>query len=430
MLTHLRFDLDLAVQGCAYPDSQELVYSLPHDVPLFIGSTRSSVNVHYVLHALNFWKYHMTEEKNYTLYNRYMSESPQGRVQPWRRALKSGAELIGRSWKGVYSYMNENELEVIRSPNREQKAFEDRWSDDKDAFQVLDVHFPGIAACSAHWPDEFESHLRGLTHPSLCALKEDFKAQKTTKASSPISKRRYTTRTNAGKRRKLSPGSPISPSSLPDSPSGLSPNYLSHVSQVSERRRQEQEENSDMASFIPYHLGNEIDSEPLSPTADSPESPIAPRAIPFHGTGMDEQKFITAGWLTPLPSQDGFPGFQRFTMIKVFAVHRDNDDDSVNAVKDLCEPACLWVGVDSEWPGAIDSDGAWVYEGVVLPGAEVIVGRWWRGEPDNAGAGVALSDQGFRDGAVRGPELNLRESERRNARSLYSGPFMFWCVDP
>lgn len=50
---------------------------------------------------------------------------------------------------------------------------------------------------------------------------------------------------------------------------------------------------------------------------------------------------------------------------------------------------------------AVDGSALWAYEGVVLPGGQVVVGRWWG--PRAAGA-----------------DLN---------EESYSGPFMFWCVD-
>jgi hypothetical protein len=47
----------------------------------------------------------------------------------------------------------------------------------------------------------------------------------------------------------------------------------------------------------------------------------------------------------------------------------------------------------------IDLDALWAYEGVVLPGDQIIVGRWWSPEPD------------------------------RNLSKIYSGPFILWNTD-
>ncbi len=72
--------------------------------------------------------------------------------------------------------------------------------------------------------------------------------------------------------------------------------------------------------------------------------------LQFIGTGMDlEDDFHALGWLNALPDQCGIPGWQRITFMKHFA--EDLDD--------------------------VDSDNLWAYEGVVLPGGRIIVGRWW-----------------------------------------------------
>lgn len=72
--------------------------------------------------------------------------------------------------------------------------------------------------------------------------------------------------------------------------------------------------------------------------------------LQFTGTGMDlEDDFHAIGWLNALPDQCGIPGWKRITFMKHFA--EDLDD--------------------------VDSDNLWAYEGVVLPGGRIIVGRWW-----------------------------------------------------
>lgn len=69
------------------------------------------------------------------------------------------------------------------------------------------------------------------------------------------------------------------------------------------------------------------------------------------GSGHDSaDDFQADGWLNPLPPQHEIPGWQRFTLMKFFQ-HEDN--------------------------GEIDLDNLWAYEGIVLPGGKIIVGRWW-----------------------------------------------------
>ncbi|KAF2199038.1 hypothetical protein GQ43DRAFT_377200 [Delitschia confertaspora ATCC 74209] len=98
-----------------------------------------------------------------------------------------------------------------------------------------------------------------------------------------------------------------------------------------------------------------------------------PTAIHFTGEGEDEEHFYASGWLNPLPDQpNGFeiPGWQRVTFMKHFI------DDNAQ----------------------LDQDNLWAYEGVVLPGGQIMLGRWWYAD------------------------------EIPNHRT-YSGPFIFWAVE-
>jgi hypothetical protein len=62
-----------------------------------------------------------------------------------------------------------------------------------------------------------------------------------------------------------------------------------------------------------------------------------------------DDRFFASGWLNMLPPQEGIPGWQRITLMKHF-----HEDYNVAQLDDL-----------------------WAYEGVVLPGGRIVVGRWW-----------------------------------------------------
>lgn len=70
--------------------------------------------------------------------------------------------------------------------------------------------------------------------------------------------------------------------------------------------------------------------------------------------------FNASGWLTPMPHQHGIPGWQKMQMMKYY-------DDGF---------------------GGIAWDALWAYEGVVLPGGQIMLGRWWN--PDR-GTGERVS---------------------------------------
>jgi hypothetical protein len=91
----------------------------------------------------------------------------------------------------------------------------------------------------------------------------------------------------------------------------------------------------------------------------------------FKGEGVDAKEgFLASGYFNSISPQQGIPGWQRMTMMKYWA-----DEDT----------------------GEIDYSSLWAYEGVVLPGGMIMLGRWWHPNPDTT--------------------------------SEYSGPFIFWNVD-
>ncbi|KXT02752.1 hypothetical protein AC578_5441 [Pseudocercospora eumusae] len=106
--------------------------------------------------------------------------------------------------------------------------------------------------------------------------------------------------------------------------------------------------------------------------ASPPPTHLPSRSFRFGGKGEDaEEEFKADGWLNPLPSQNGIPGWQRMTMMKYY---EQND-------------------------GTVDTTSLWAYEGVYLPGGQIIVGRWWS-------------------------PLSVA-----NGGDMYCGPFLLWCTD-
>lgn len=95
------------------------------------------------------------------------------------------------------------------------------------------------------------------------------------------------------------------------------------------------------------------------------------RSYRFEGLGYDDEEFYASGWINPMPSQRSVPDWNRITMMKYFK-HSD---------------------------GSLDIGALWAYEGVILPGGKMIIGRWWAADP------------------AKGPE------------NQYSGPFILWNVD-
>ena len=91
----------------------------------------------------------------------------------------------------------------------------------------------------------------------------------------------------------------------------------------------------------------------------------------FFGTSRGQRDAHFYGRMHAIPPQGGIPGFQRITFLKFFLNN-----------------------------GEYDSSSIWAYEGCVLPGNRVIVGRWWW-----------IADE------------DISENE------VPSGPFLLWNID-
>lgn len=115
-----------------------------------------------------------------------------------------------------------------------------------------------------------------------------------------------------------------------------------------------------------YHLHSTSALEPVRTRAQhrctGPDAAYERVNQRFQASGYDDEDFHGAGWLNQLPSQQGISGWKRMTMMKYFE--------------------------DGE--GGWDNNALWAYEGVVLPGGQVMLGRWWSPEEPVAGREVNL----------------------------------------
>ena len=263
------------------------------------------------------------------------------------------------------------EIDLIRQCEPGRGFFTDSI-DHHDGFQTLELDFEPEAN-RARWPKIFESHLNAMPPKNLCMRLDKFsKMNRPADIQVP--------------RQGQPPEEPLSPPGTP----GV----------------------------------NRVDIElPLPPTQKpiSPTSPTFPkRGVHYHqfsGSGNDAEPFHCRGILHPLPPQQQIPGWHRISMMKYF--------------DPLAHPASMPPQTGSTWApfqsppsegnvpyvpykptGAgynvgdkyqVDDDaqinpGCWAYEGVVLPGGMIMLGRWWS----------PMDDTGYK-------------------RCL--GPFIFWNVD-
>ncbi len=107
----------------------------------------------------------------------------------------------------------------------------------------------------------------------------------------------------------------------------------------------------------------------------------------FTGTGVDADPYSCSGIIHALPPQSGIPGWQRITMMKVFGSEIQSAPSSQPASTSLPDnpfdnnsnnntgPSAALTGAN-DVPVVVD-ESCWAYEGVVLPGGMIMVGRWW-----------------------------------------------------
>ncbi|KAF2161817.1 hypothetical protein M409DRAFT_27873 [Zasmidium cellare ATCC 36951] len=277
LLTSQLLKLDSELTPWGFPESQQQAYNFRK---MWKKSGGLSLDMEWLLHQVNFWRYHMLREDEITLCHAYCQLDASEYPRYWGKQLTNHPQstgIVGRHWKGSWAYLSPEEVEEIREygPN---ETIQDQFCAESREFQDLELEF--LDNGEETWPAVFEQYLGALSAPKLQHAK---------------------TRASKGS------------------------------------------------------------SQPDDFTWDS-------RSFRFGGSGSEaKQGFLADGWLNTLPSQNGVPGWQRLTMMKYFKDHNDDVDYS---------------------------RGLWAYEGVVLPGGKIIVGRWW--DPE--------------DGS-------------------YSGPFILWCVD-
>lgn len=124
-------------------------------------------------------------------------------------------------------------------------------------------------------------------------------------------------------------------------------------------------------------------SPPPTPTtkvrADVPKKPRPELDyLHFSGTGIDADPYFCSGIIHALPPQRGIPGFQRITMMKVFPPHTSESElfTSGGSNSDSSNTSSGGFVAPSTIPDAVD-ESCWAYEGVVMPGGMIILGRWW-----------------------------------------------------
>lgn len=236
--------------------------------------------------------------------------------------------------------------------------------DFQDGFQTLNLDF-SHSASTAPWPRAFDSHLDALPSNPLCRTLHSLSKHK--KRRFQCANRIHHPLVDAT----LDTGLETPPSS---------PGYIVHQTLTMPHR------------ILP------TSAEDMPPTPTSPPPVLTPKKgvnyLQFAGSGNDAERFQCSGIVHPLPPQHGIPGWQRVTIMKFFD---PISSSSAGGMGGSTTPLTNDDGFELDNDVNINN-GCWAYEGVVLPGGMIMLGRWWS---------------------------PMDDMEERHCM----GPFVFWNVD-
>lgn len=259
---------DIGADEIGFPCSQVSAYSPALEQQIFVGSCGNTVNMEWVLHQINFWKYHFTREEESALYTDLVGLEKDEFPQLWESQLsQDGSFSVGNKWKAIAAFLPAQDMKYVRV------------EDSKGREDVMD-EFSGTDNGGAIQDFTFE----------LCSH---------------------------------------------DNSPAMSDHFI---------------------RTLDMHMPPKRTKTRSCEKDDAPDT--APKTLRMENLdgGGKHGDWLGDAWLTPLPSQSGIPGWQSFKMMKYWR------DDLHN----------------------IDGISLWAYEGVMLPGGKVLIGRWWSPD-DNAG---------------------------------------------
>lgn len=104
LFTHWSLDHSLECPTYSFGHSQQAVYGRPKDFPLFLNK-HLRINIEYLLHIANFFKYHMTRSEEHTLFEDFSALEDDHKPAAWTEKLRGGVTQLGRHWLGSYCKM-------------------------------------------------------------------------------------------------------------------------------------------------------------------------------------------------------------------------------------------------------------------------------------------------------------------------------------
>lgn len=102
----------------ALDEAQKMIYAPTNEAPLYLEPNKETVNMEWVFHCMNFFRYYMrTMGASQLYYNLEHLEDDQ-RPSPWTKPLKSGSYPLKTHWKGTYSFLEPQTLLRFRAVSK------------------------------------------------------------------------------------------------------------------------------------------------------------------------------------------------------------------------------------------------------------------------------------------------------------------------
>ncbi len=94
--------------------TQKLVYQSPAAAPIFKGVNNEQVNVLWVLHVINFFRYHCLRPVESTLHRPYATLEASQRPVFWKHPIDNDAKpFLGKVWKGTYGQSSRTSFQTL-----------------------------------------------------------------------------------------------------------------------------------------------------------------------------------------------------------------------------------------------------------------------------------------------------------------------------
>ncbi|KAL8719370.1 MAG: hypothetical protein Q9225_003627 [Loekoesia sp. 1 TL-2023] len=309
------------------------------------------INVKILAALTEFWKFHLVINNEGALHQIFLELPGDEWPNAFRSRLRQGEIRLGHKWKGALFHPGGNRLSHFVRDHVHHHVFTDGFYTGGDELLELDLDF---APAGVQWPDVFETEVHGLPDnlgEDLALWVEPPQLAAVNKPADKACRPKFTKVLNPLQR----------PTTDEAAYNAKSPS----------RVRQELPQNfifPGRSNFLPKSDFNGVQYKMFTGTGDA---------------NCGDRGLCFAGIVHPLPPQAGIPGWQRFTMVS------------------FEKPM---TGTASK--GYLDaySDDLKIYmqyEGVILPGASTILGRFKLGK------------------AYRDPDLPVQ---------IAFGPFIYWNV--